>query len=559
MIRRLLAPTTVSLLALAAASAGAAQAPAAVPAAVASEAVPARYQELVALYGEFRAFVPPPMRDGVPDYSPAAMSVQYSGLQRFMERLRAIDDSQWPVSRRVDYMLVLAEMRGMEFQHRVVQPWKRDPAFYSTTNLGFGPKMHGAFSIPQLPATAEQVRALKAQLEAVPEALRQARANLTDPRGDLARLAVQQKRIEVNVFGRLAEDVRAHHPELIAPALAARAAAANFLVWLEDIEAGLPAHGGVGRENYDWYLRHVLLLPYTADEVETIGEREYQRMIAFLRIEEHRNRGLPELPMVRTRAEFDAKRAREDNELLGFLRNGWVTIPHYVQHDPEEGPYILPAERDPSRPGLFDDPENVHFFFQTEFRDGLPLRAHNLPGHAFDQLQASRDTRPIRGQRRLFFVDGLRNEGWAFYLEEMILQAGLLDERPRTREIDYILGAKRAARLLPELRMHANEWTWAQANRSLINRTPRWMDEDDAIAQFDIELYLRQPGYGIGYYIGKVELERLLAERSMQLGTDFDLHRFHDAFRAAGAIPISLIRWEMTGRDDEIAELRGNF
>ena len=29
----------------------------------------------------------------------------------------------------------------------------------------------------------------------------------------------------------------------------------------------------------------------------------------------------------------------------------------------------------------------------------------------------------------MFFVNGVRNEGWAFYLEEMILQAGLLDDR----------------------------------------------------------------------------------------------------------------------------------
>jgi len=533
-------------------------APSAAPAA--DQAVPAGYQALVSLYRDFRAFVPPEMRDGVPDYSPAAMTAQYAGLQGFMTRLRAIDDSAWPIAQRVDYMLVLAEMRGLDFQHRVVQPWRRDPAFYSTTNLGFGPKMHGAFSVPDLPLEADRLAQLIERLNAVPAALRAARANLTDPRGDLARLAIEQKRIEVNVFTRLAEQAQAHHPELVAPALAARDAAAEFRTWLEGIEAGLPAHGGVGRENYDWYLRHVLLLPYTSAELETIGEREYERMVAFLRIEEHRNRALPELPMVRTRAEFDAKRAREDNDLLAFLRDGeWVTIPDYVQHDPEEGPYILPSERDPSRPGLFENPEGVHFFFQTEFRDGLPLRAHNLPGHGFDQLQAARDTRPIRGQRRLFFVDGLRNEGWAFYLEEMILQAGLLDDRPRTREIDYILGAKRAARVLPELRMQANEWTWAEANASLISRTPRWMHPGDAIAQFDIELYLRQPGYGIGYHIGKVELERLLAERSMQLGENFDIRAFHDQFRASGAVPISLIRWEMTGRDDEIRTMRGEF
>ena len=522
-----------------------------------TEAAPSGYPALLALYEEFRAFVAPPMVKGVPDYSPAAMARHYAGLKAFEARLKAIDDSAWPVSERVDYMVVLAEMRGLEFQHRVVQPWKHDPAFYSTTNLGFGPKMHGALAIPKLPLAADELAAFKTRLEAVPDALRQARANLTDPRGDLARLGIAQKQVEVNVYGELAARAAEVQPALVQPARRAQAAAAGFKAWLESIEADLPAHGGVGRENYAWYLKNVLLLPYTPEEIAVIGEREYQRQVAFLKIEEHRNRGIAMPEPVRTRTEFDAKRKAEDEDLLKFLRDGdWVTIPDYVQHDPEEGPYQFPFEKDPSKPGLFDPPLHLHFFFQAEFRDGRPLRAHNLPGHAFDALQAARDTRPVRGASRLFFVNGLRNEGWAFYLEEMILQAGMLEDRPKTREIDYILGAKRAARILPELKMQANEWTWKEANASLIARTPKWMEAGDAVAQFDIELYLRQPGYGIGYYIGKVELEKLLADVAMQEGEKFDIKSFHDRFRAAGSIPISLIRWEMTGRDDEINGLR---
>ncbi len=531
--------------------------PAPVPPAAASEAAPAGYSDLLALYAEFRAFVAPPMVKGVPDYSPAAMAKQKAGLEAFQARLKAIDDSGWPVAQRVDYMVVLAEMHGLEFQHRVVEPWKRDPAFYSTTNLGFGPKMHGAIAIPKLPLAKDKTAAFKAQLDAVPEALRQARVNLTDARGDLARLAIAQKAVEVNVYGELADRAAKVQPALAAPARRAQAAAAEFKAWLEGIEAGLPAHGGVGRDNYAWYLKNVLLLPYTPEEIGVIGEREYQRQLAFLKIEEHRNRAIAMPEPVATREEFDAKRKVEDEDLLAFLRDGdWVTIPDYVRHDPEEGPYQFPFEKDPSKPGLFDPPLHLHFFFQAEFRDGRPLRAHNLPGHAFDALQAARDTRPVRGAPRLFFVNGLRNEGWAFYLEELIVQAGMLEDRPKTREIDYILGAKRAARVLPELKMQANEWTWSQANESLIARTPKWMKPGDAVAQFDIELYLRQPGYGIGYYMGKVELEKLLADVAMQEGDAFDIKRFHDRFRAAGSIPISLIRWEMTGRDDEIRAMR---
>ena len=527
------------------------------PVAAQTEQPASGYAALLALYDEFRTLTVPEMTRGVPDYTPAAMQRQAERLAGLQQRLRAIDDSTWPIAERVDYMVVLAEMRGMEFQHRVMQPWRRDPAFYSTTNLGFGPKMHGAFGIPELPLNGDALARFKASLEAVPAALRQARINLTDPRGDLARLAIVQKQVEINVFAELAAHAAKVQPELVQPAKRAQAAAAEFKAWLESIEAGLPAHGGVGKENYAWYLKNVLLLPYTPEEVETIGEREYQRQVAFLKIEEHRNRAIPMPEPVKTRAEFDTKRKAEDEHLLKQLREGqWVTIPDYVQHDPEEGPYVFPFERDPSKPGLFDPPLNLHFFFQAEFRDGLPLRAHNLPGHMFDGLQAARDTRPVRGKPRLFFVNGLRNEGWAFYLEEMILQAGMLEDRPKTREIDYILGAKRAARVVPEIRMQANEWTWKQANESLIARTPKWMKPGDAVAQFDIELYLRQPGYGIGYYMGKVELEKLLAEVAMQQGEAFDIKAFHDRFRAAGSIPISLIRWEMTGRDDEVRTMR---
>ena len=516
----------------------------------------ATHADLVALFKEFRALVPPPMVNGVPDYSSAAMQEQHRSLLTLRMRLDAMDDSSWPIAERVDYMIVLAEMRGLDFNHRALKPWQRDPAFYSTTDLGFGPKLHGAISVPDVPLKRADVAPLAAKLRAVPAILDQARKNLTAARGDLARLAIVQKRIERNVYDRLAQDSAKHHPGLVKPAREARDAADRFIAWLEEIESKLPSHGGVGKQEYDWYLRNVLLFPYTWDEMRIISEREYQRTITFLKLEEHQNRGIAMPEPVTTRAEFDRRRAEADTEMIAYLRDQKIlTTPDYLV-PPGDGPYILPAERDPARPGLFDPPIKRHFFFEAEFRDPRPLRAHNVPGHFLDGQMRSRDLRPIRGGRRMFFVDGNRAEGWALYLEEMLLQIGYLDARPKTREMTYILQAKRAARVLPELMMQANEWTYDQALHSLTSRTPYWMQPDDAIARFDIELYLRQPGYGIGYYMGKVELEKLLSERAMQLGDKFDLQRFHDEFLQAGVIPISLIRWEMTGRDDEVRRMR---
>ena len=60
-------------------------------------------------------------------------------------------------------------------------------------------------------------------------------------------------------------------------------------------------------------------------------------------------------------------------------------------------------------------------------------------------------------------------------------------------------------------------------------------------------LYLQQPAYGTSYVIGKIQIEELLADEKAQLGDAFTMKRFMDEFNAAGLIPASLLRWEMTG------------
>lgn len=513
--------------------------------------------ELVAIFEQFRKIVPPPRKDEVPDYSDAAMAAQANALKPLMARLTAIDETKWPVADRVDYMIVLAEMRGLDFQHRVVRPWKRDPAFYSTTNLGFGPKIDGAFAIPKLPLAPDKLPAFRAKLSAVPAILAQARKNLTEARGDLARLGIAQKAIEINVYEQLAADAARSQPELMVPARAAAAATAEFKAWLEATAPTLPAHGGIGREQYDWYLRHVLLFPYDWEEMRVIGEREHDRAMVSLKLEEHRNRGKAMTSPAESMAEFERRRGIADARLIEwFTANDVMTVPEWLKPPVGEGPYVLPGDRDPKKPGPFDAPIDRHFFRQAEDREPITLRAHNLPGHQFDQMMRARDKRAIRGAQRPFFIDGTRVEGWAFYLEEMIQQIGMLDDNPSGREINYILHAKRAARVLPELQLHANAWTYDEALKSLTSRTPYWMGPQDAIARFDLELYLRQPGYGIGYHIGKVQFEALMADIAAREGRDFDLKRFHDRFHAAGVIPISLIRWEMTGDDSEVAQMR---
>src|SRR5262245_1118204 len=77
-----------------------------------------RYEDLVALFKEWRQFQGPALRDGVPDYTPAAMAEQKRRLPELQRRLQALDRRGWPVAQQVDWHLVRAEMNGLDFEHR---------------------------------------------------------------------------------------------------------------------------------------------------------------------------------------------------------------------------------------------------------------------------------------------------------------------------------------------------------------------------------------------------------------------------------------------------------
>jgi len=133
------------------------------PAASAASAL-GNYEDLTALFSEWRAFERPALRDGAPDYTAATLARKHQQLKTFQSRLQAIKPDAWPIPQQVDYQLLRAEMNGLDFDLRVLKPWERDPAFYtsiwtaqSDTPAHEGPTNHAAievwtYSFPLTPA-----------------------------------------------------------------------------------------------------------------------------------------------------------------------------------------------------------------------------------------------------------------------------------------------------------------------------------------------------------------------------------------------------------------------
>ncbi|MFM8535745.1 MAG: DUF885 family protein [Acidimicrobiia bacterium] len=532
---------------------------------IGAQSTPASYQQLLTLFTEWRAFEEPPRLDGgVPDYSAATSQRRLAELATLQARLKAIDQRGWSIPQQVDHHLVRAEMNGMEYHLRVLQPFARDPAYYASIITGEsdtpakeGPTIHGAIKLydyPIWPRTGldtvqplspAQSAELAARLRTIAPLLTAARRNLaTGNARDLWVGAVRAFEEQAEALRTLVSRVPAGDSALISASEAALTATNGFAEWLRGEAPKKNGPSGIGKEQYTWYLRNVLLAPLTWEDEVTILRRELARANAAFRLEENRNRQLPPLAVANTP---EAYAALQERAIPRYLK--WMTDNRILTMEP----WMERALRERTAP--FAPEGSRNFFMQATQRDPIPLWTHLY--HWWDnmRIRVAPHANPIRRNALLYNVWMSRAEGMATAMEEWMMHAGLYDDSPRSREIVWIMLITRAARGLGNLYAHANDLTMAQAADIHVNWTPRgWMRRDPLLG-FEQHLYLRQPAYGASYITGGRLMEEVIAERARQLGDAFTLQRVMDEINRAGMIPPSLIYWEVTGDDRMVREL----
>jgi hypothetical protein len=449
-------------------------------------------------------------------------------------------------------------MNGYDFNHRVLQPWVRDPAFYNSIWTGRsdvpaheGPTHHAIVELwtYEFPLSDAEEARLIAELGVIPPLLAQAQKNLTGNARELWVAGIRDIRAQRTALDRLAERVAATASDELNSIIAESQAATDELVeWLLAEAASKTGPSGIGKENYTWYQQNVHLLPMTWEDEVRLLKRELDRAWSTLKLEEQRNKDLPPMVAAATPAEYDAKADQAAARIMRFLEDKEiVTVTDYME----------PALRE--HLGSFVPVETRNFFAITAHYDPAPLFSHFYHWFELARMDLEPHASPVRQGAVLYNIFDSRNEGTATAVEEMFMHAGLYDDSPRSRELVWIMVAQRAARGLGSLYAHANLMTMEEAGQVHMDWTPRgWMKTEPDLLIFEQHFYLRQPGYGSSYITGKYLLERTLADYSKQLedrGEAFRLSEFFDRLNAIDSIPIALARWEMTGLDDEIRAL----
>ena len=523
-----------------------------------SEPTLTTHAELQEFFLEWRQFLIPPDKEGVPDYTAVSMQRQYEELNVWQQRLQNIDTSGWSIAHQVDVYLIWAEMNGLDFAHRVKKPWARDPAFYlwffsypTDVPEREGPNAYGGveYDYYSKPLSAEDAASIAAQLRKGPQLWEQAKQNLIGDAKDLWVLSENSFRAQSEDLESFAQSQQEQYPDLAAAALELKAASDAFARWIVDNSEGKDGLSGVGKENYSWNLKKVHLLPYTWEQELTLIQRELIRSHSSLRLEENRNRNLPPWRHIQDSAEYDRVINEAIDDFMAFLDEEEIlTVTDYMD----------PAMRE--RAGSFQPAEGLRgFFYEIIYRDPMTMRAHHY--HWLDLARMREDPHPsiIRSTPLRYNLFDGRAEGMATGAEEMLMHAGLYEGRPRGLELVWVMLAQRAARAMGALYQHGLEMDHDEATKYASKWTP-WglLPAEGSTIQWEEHFYLRQPAYGTSYVIGKIEIEKLLAKYAQQREGNFKLKDFMDEFDSKGVIPVSLIYWEMTGDKSLLEQAVGN-
>jgi hypothetical protein len=525
-------------------------------------------------FWEWRAWHQPATSDDIPrigrpaawepDWSRDSVENQRDAVAGFEKRWAEIDTTGWPIPDQVDYRAIGSAIARPRWELDYQRGWERNPRFYVYQALG--PVFEEM--VKNKPFDAGRSAAIVDGLKRAPKLIEQGKANLA---GKAIRpFANATLEILRDIGGRLDETAAALRPvlsgdsvhEIEDAASGAGEALEGFRKWLEHGLEWMPDDAAIGRDAYSYFLDHVALMPFTPELLMIMGRQEWERSISFEVVARERAKGLPELPLFPDQAGQIAREAEDEKKIRRLLEDkDLLTVPSWIGHYKN---LPLPSYLEPlGHLGVLDDltgpdrlgedglryipvpSSDIGYFELSSARDPRPLIVHEgMPGHYFQMSLSWAHQNHIRRH----YYDSGPNEGIGFYAEELMMNAGLFDDSPQTRQIICNFMRLRALRVEVDVKLALGMFDINRATEYLEHKTPM----DYQTARAEAVFFASMPGQAITYQIGKLQIHRFLADARQKLGAGFKLRDFHDYLWKNGNLPLSLLRWEYLGLDDEI-------
>jgi uncharacterized protein (DUF885 family) len=506
--------------------------------------------------------------DRLTDFSAASVNARRTHVSELLAQVKGVSTQGWSRDDRVDAILFQAQLEGADFFGRTLDGTATDPQTYVSECAA------AIFTLLQKDYAPHRTRALAAtsRLEQMPAMLRTGRSNLTKPVKLYAQLAIQAARGGDDLYQSslmtLADELSpAERKRLTKARDNALKALHEYADWLDAGLARMPDWTPMGEETYNHLLKRVLLLPFDARDIATLGEIELGRYRALEAMLKDPRLASPDPARARhvpqDQAEFLAAYEARQQEIVEFLqKNRLLTIPSYI------GAFKirqLPEAFKPTSPGGFMNPPGIYdqdpvgffyiptynpksgnFYIRAAIEDPRPILGHEgIPGHFLQISIANHVASEIRRQHQ----DSVFAEGWALYTEEMLTRAGLYPDDSAAYGQVLRLSRYRAARIGVDVNLHTGRWTFEQA----VHYFMEGGGLDREAAEGEAAGAASSPSQKISYITGKWQVMRLLGRYRDTKPEGFELGAFHDQLLSYGTLPLSVVEWLMF---DDDASLR---
>ncbi len=507
----------------------------------------------------------------LPDLSAEAFQRRAQALHGWLARLERLDRSALTGDAVFDVRVLENALRAELLALEETREWQRDPMFYNSMISG------GLSSLSQreFAPVQERMRSLMARMAGIPAVVASARANLRDVPKPWAEQALRDTRGTVGFLRTdLPKALEAQGLERVDGALRQEFSAAlakataeveGFARWQE--QELLPKANGdfrLGKALFEKKLALEEHVELSAEQLRDINERairEYQAWVAkeAARVDAWKSpvEVMDALVHDHPKAEELIPTARKQlEECQRFvLEKGLLTLPsERLPTVRETPPYARMGFASMDTPGPFETRATEAFYNITNVEPGwteeqkaqhltyfnhaglLGITVHEaMPGHFVQLLYEAQ----IPTEVRKVFTPASVVEGWAHYVEQMMVDEGLGGGAPAVRLGQLRRALQRHARWHAGLSMHA-------FGESVEDAAKRYAE----IAYFEPFPALREVQRGtfnptyLYYALGRMQILKLREDYRRYLearGQTFSLRDFHDRFLRLG-LPVSLAR-----------------
>lgn len=503
--------------------------------------------------------------DRLADYSPAAINKEINILKGFLADLKKINPEKLLLPDQLDYKLLTSNVESLWLDFARIQWHKKSPVVYVNECL------NGVYFIllRENALMSERLKAIAERLREVPRVLAQGQKNIANPPAIYVEIAQEAAQEAINFYQQAIVDLAslypASKPAIDSAVPIAVEAFKNYVRYLEKLEKTAQGNFAIGKEYFNYKLKHEHFLDFDSDSLLKIGQtiladvaQEYRRLQAHLDSfpppqEEY---FVPQSYSLKDHLEYyqwemdQTKQYLRDKNIVTvpdpFPPCVAVSTPKFMRGLIPGIAYQPTAPFDTNQTGYFYIPFPDSFNDQQRARYYGSMRSRRIkggvvheayPGHHFQMTFANR----VPSRVRKIQANNTMAEGWALYCEQMMYDQGFYGEDLR-QKLGVLGGIRfRACRIVVDVSLHTGKMGFQQA----VDYMAKTLGSDTAFVKAEVKRYTIDPTQPMSYLTGKLIIMDMREKMKARAGVNFSLKKFHDLILAEGTIPPSLIRWKL--------------